>query len=373
MATRSLLEKTIVHLLNGDEDKAAALFHKFMVEKARQIHESLRQDEDIDLGEGWNNEIQEEEYFDDGDLAADDDVDGDETGDSMDDLAGMNTVDDDGTGEDNLDPGDDFGDSDVEDMDALGADDAGLEGDDESIESKIDALTAQFDTLMGALEDSGVIKSDDMGEMGDDDGMDDGMGDDLSGDDFQDVEGEEPTMDSGETDDLADRMDSDLGDDDHPDDTMESADMETEGDELDEELADITESVLSELDQIAKPANTDGKEIGSGGKTIGGNRKSSLPNNDINNRVDGAKPYLVKATGDAHNDSFEREEAPPRKTVQTIVPDVRKGNVRTSFKDTMSAVPKGGDGAALLNKDFAGGGEDKGRSPVDGKMKPKTK
>ena len=34
---RSLLEKAIVHLLNGDQDKAKSLFHKFMVERARAI------------------------------------------------------------------------------------------------------------------------------------------------------------------------------------------------------------------------------------------------------------------------------------------------------------------------------------------------
>ena len=71
---RTLLEKTIVHLLNGDQGKAEALLHKFMVERAREIHESLR-NEDAQLNEGWDNEIQEEEYFDDDDLAHDDSAD----------------------------------------------------------------------------------------------------------------------------------------------------------------------------------------------------------------------------------------------------------------------------------------------------------
>ena len=34
---RNLLERAIVHLLNGDQAKAEALFHKFMVERAREI------------------------------------------------------------------------------------------------------------------------------------------------------------------------------------------------------------------------------------------------------------------------------------------------------------------------------------------------
>ena len=44
---RSLLEKVIVHLLNGDQGKAEALFHKFMVERAREIHEPLRQNDAV--------------------------------------------------------------------------------------------------------------------------------------------------------------------------------------------------------------------------------------------------------------------------------------------------------------------------------------
>src|ERR1051325_6006800 len=62
---KSLLEKAIVHLLNGDQGKAEALFHKFMVERAREIHETLRQNqEDVHLNEGWETEVTEEEYFD---------------------------------------------------------------------------------------------------------------------------------------------------------------------------------------------------------------------------------------------------------------------------------------------------------------------
>lgn len=357
---RNLLEKTIVHLLNNEEEKAAAVFHKFMVEKAKQLHESIRNDENIDLGEGWDNEIKEEEYFDDDDLATDQSDEmpaGDDVGDSMDDVEDMNVVDDDGTGDDMVDDG-----SDVEDM-GMGDDMGG----DESVESKIDALTAEFDRLMGALEDSGVIDS-----QADDEIEGDEFGDhsDDSMDDVEDVEGEEPNMEAGDADDLADRMDSDLGDDEKPEsETMESAEMDDDA-ELDEDLADITESVLSELDKITMPSNTDGKEIGSGGKTISGNHKSPIDSHPINDRIEGAKPYMVKG-GD--NDSFEREEAPARKPVTSMVSNPRKGNVRNSYKDTMSPVSKTGDGAALLNKDFAGGGEAKGRSPVDGKMKPITR
>jgi hypothetical protein len=146
------------------------------------------------------------------------------------------------------------------------------------------------------------------------------------------------------------------------------------GDELDEELDDITESVLDELEKIAMPnGSTEGKEIGSGGKTVSGstNKTGMLPKHNVNDRIDGAKPYLVKG---GNNDSFERETAPPRKGVDTLVKGVRKGNVRGSFKDTMKTVPSDGDSSAALNKNFAGG-EPKSASPVDGKaaMRPKTR
>lgn len=360
---RSLLEKTIVHLLNGDEEKAAALFHKFMVDKARQVHESLRQDEEIDLGEGWDTEMKEEEYFDDGDLAADEPLAGDDApGDSMEDLEDMNTVDDDGTGDTMVDPDPDadVGMDDMDGMDGGGTVDEKLD----NIEAKIEELTAEFDRLMGKFEDEGDLGDDDLGDdLGDADLPD-------TGDDFEDVDGEEPSMDAGDTDDLADRFDSDLGDDDKPEsDTLESVDMDESGEELDEDLADITESVLSELDKITLPSNTDGKEIGSGGKSISGNRSSMLPHHNINDRIEGAKPYLVKG---GNNDSFEREAAPPTKPISTVVPDVRKGNVRNSFKDGMSAVPAKGDNSALLNKDHAGSEPSPG-SIIDGKVKPKTK
>src|ERR1044072_1126070 len=69
---KSLLEKAIIQLLNGNDSKAEALFHKFMVERAREIHESLRQSQDVELKEGWDHELSEDEYFDDDD----DDLDG---------------------------------------------------------------------------------------------------------------------------------------------------------------------------------------------------------------------------------------------------------------------------------------------------------
>jgi hypothetical protein len=44
---RSILEKALIALLNEEREKADALFHEFILERSRQIHESLRQGEDF--------------------------------------------------------------------------------------------------------------------------------------------------------------------------------------------------------------------------------------------------------------------------------------------------------------------------------------
>lgn len=367
---KSILEKAIVHLLNGDEGKAETLFHKFMVERARQIHESLRQDQDVELTEGWDSEIKEEEYYNDGDI---DDEPADDADNAGGDLAGddISPVGTEPQGDDE-DFGGMGGDADAEgddlDVDAdpdadLGGDAAegGMEGKLDDIEAKIEELTAEFDRLMSTLEDD-----DDLGDEGDE--FTD-MGDDLGGE--GDVEGSDGA-DEGDTDvspepdeaeDLGGQIEDDLGDDDtkeHPEDAM------AEGDDFDDDdLADVTESVLSELDRISAPANRDGKEIGTGG-TISGNRNDgALPKHSAADRVNQAKPVMVKAQGDAHNDSFERESSPPTKGVDSVVKGVR--NSRKSFKNDMSTKSKDGDSSAELNKDFAPHSE--GKPIIDGKKR----
>jgi hypothetical protein len=352
---KSLLEKAIVHLLNGDEEKAESLFHKFMVEKARHIHESLRQDEDISLDENWDDETKSEEYFDG------DDMGGEEPhNDSMD----VSAEGDDVNGDVDVDVdadnmgGDDMEDVDV-DVDAEGAepDLADVKDTLDDIESQIHELTAEFDRLMG---DEGV--DDDMGMEGDEfETSEDGE------DDFDDLKDEEP--------DLADRMDTDMSSKDSEpdpehDETMESVDSDEDAMNEDENLDDITESVLAELDRISSPGNTDGKEIGSGGKSVAGNKKSILPNHGVNDRISGAKPVMVKG---GNNDSFARETSPPVKGVETLVKGAKNSMARSDSKFDKKS--KEGDASAKLNTDFAGGGEAKSKSIIgDGNpAKPKTR
>ncbi|RYD47114.1 MAG: hypothetical protein EOP83_28565, partial [Verrucomicrobiaceae bacterium] len=119
---RSILEKAIVHLLNEENEQAEALFHKFMVEKARQIHESLRSGDDA-LMESFD-EVNSDEMFSEDDLSGlEDDS---ETGDDFggDDFGGEDEATDDVTG-------DDFGGEDDGLGDDMGGDDAALGGEDD--------------------------------------------------------------------------------------------------------------------------------------------------------------------------------------------------------------------------------------------------
>ena len=352
---RNLLEKAIVHILNGDQNKAEAFFHKFMVEKARQIHETLRQGEDIELKENWNSEIREEEYFGDDDLEGDDEGAVDD-GMGGDDAAGADVGDEFGDAEPGADAvpaeGDEM--ADVVDDDEMGDDlgaegeSEGLEGKIDNIESKIDELTAEFDRLMAQMDggDGELGDDDDLGDLGGDETDMEGEGDlgdvDDVGDETDDVTdmgmgGEEPS-------DIAGRMEDDMSDEFQPEHEMaEEADPEMEDD--DEMLEDITESVLAELDRIATPAmTTDGKEIGSGGKTVSGNRDSMLPNHPADHRWEQAKPYLVKG---GNNDSFERETPPSSGKVK-----IQARNNDAGVKK-LTKVPPKGDASAKINSDFA--------------------
>ena len=160
-------EQLIEHIINDDETKARALFHQIVVERSREIYESLM-DEDPAVS---NNQVE--------DLTAE--VAGDEEGmheadDDMDmpgdDMAGV--------------PGDDLGDL-GGDMDDMGGDsDApATKSDIMDLESAIDELKAEFDRLMNDV-DTDSDGDHDMDDHDAEDGMD--MDDEESGDEESDDE-----------------------------------------------------------------------------------------------------------------------------------------------------------------------------------------
>ena len=176
MADRSKFEQMLELLINEDKAAAQELFHEIVVEKSRDIYESLLEDED-DIEEDSDEEVSEddeevdeaadeeveesdedlEEGFslDEFEVEADDEVGGDATDDMMGDL-GM----DDEEGDD--EEGDEEGEGDVEDRV-------------EDLEDALDDLKAEFEKMMAGEDGEEADGEEADGEEADDMGMD--MGD----------------------------------------------------------------------------------------------------------------------------------------------------------------------------------------------------
>lgn len=358
---RSILEKAIVHLLNEENEQAEALFHKFMVEKARQIHESLRSGDEA-LLESFD-EVQMDEMFNEDDLSGLED-DSSAEGEFGDEIGGVDDAAGDVSGEVEGDEfasdetaGDEFAADDVA-GDDLGGDEP-VEGDDQatldSIEAKLEDLQAQFDALVGG-DDAGLE-----GEVEGDEFASDDMGGDEFGDDTMggEVEGE-PSAE--ESDDMADSMEDDMSDEPVEDEVSEEfkpfkkkgekdedcADEEKCNEE--EEFDDITESIVSELEKVMVTMS-DGKEIGAG-KSFSQNNKSPALQKKPNPMTDG-KPIKIDAT---EHQGFERETAP------AVKPMKARKNTKTKGDQGQSKVSKEGDKSALINK--TPGAESQTRSPL---------
>jgi len=195
MSDQNKFEKMLELLVNEDKTAAEELFHEIVVEKSRDIYESLLEDEaevdeaddeavdesDEDLDEADDEEVDEsdedlDENFelDTMSVEADDDMGGDPADDMMTDL-GMD--DEGGEGDD------DMGDAE---------DDAGVEDRVEDLEDALDDLKAEFEKMMAGDdegEDDGE-EADDDAEGGEED--DAGMPDLGMDDETEESAGEEP-------------------------------------------------------------------------------------------------------------------------------------------------------------------------------------
>lgn len=162
-------EQLIDMIINENEEQARALFHDIVVEKSREIYESMMDEEpSMDQVGGLLDEISAEEQ---GMTEEEDEFSDIEVSDDSDEEVELS--------------GDEF------------ADDEAGEGDLEDrvvdLEDKLDELMAEFEEMMGG--------DDDMGGEEDFDGNDDGMGgdDDMGGDD-EDFGGDDEMMEGEETD-----------------------------------------------------------------------------------------------------------------------------------------------------------------------------
>lgn len=130
-------EQLIEHIINDEEGKARALFHEIVVEKSRDIYESLM----------------DEEYTEEG-------IGGDQVGGLVDEIT-MDETDGIGEGEDDFDMSD-MSSDDEEDM---GEED--LESKVMKLEDELEALRAEFEQIMG--DDEGMDDKESMDDEGDED------------------------------------------------------------------------------------------------------------------------------------------------------------------------------------------------------------
>ena len=182
----SKYEKLIEYIVNEQEEKARELFHQLVVERSRQIYESLIDEEDLaEIGGNQVEELVDEISADeDGMLEAEDDdseedmdMDMDDAEDDMDD-AEMDMDDAEMDMDDAEDEMDDEEDGDLEDriMD---------------LEDSLDELKREFEELMGD-EDMGTADMD--SDMGDEDMGDADLGMDMDSDEEMNPMPEEMSM-----------------------------------------------------------------------------------------------------------------------------------------------------------------------------------
>ena len=180
-------EQLIEHIINDDESKARALFHQIVIERSREIYESLMDEEQPAASNNAVGNLENEIEMDEtGMHEADDDM-----GMPGDDMSG--------------EPGDDMGDMPGGDMGGMGGDSSAPATKDDimDLESAIDELKAEFDRLMSDESGSADDEMDMDSEEGDDEPADDEGGanpfasaDDEEGDDEPADDEEEPVAES---------------------------------------------------------------------------------------------------------------------------------------------------------------------------------
>jgi len=286
-------EQLIEHIINDEEDKARALFHQIVVEKSRDIYESLM----------------DEEYAEEGRV--------DEPVDSMIDEISMDETNGIGEGDDD--------DMDAMDMGDMGNDDMGDEGEGDleqkvmDLESELEALKAEFEQLMGDEGD------DEMGDM-DMDAMDmgDEEGDGEENDDFKMMEAEEEEEEEEE------------------EETSESVTESRQRRPLQKTAVDLMREYV---EKISSPGNTEGQPAG----TSAGGDHASVNTQSIvagKNDMGGTAKNLAQGASESAPDGTS---APKKGTTKDLphagkfenVPGAKAGNT-FSKKEKAKSGEEGG-------------------------------
>jgi len=284
-------EQLIEHIINDEEAKARALFHEIVVEKSRDIYESLM----------------DEEY-------AEEDIGGSQVESMVDEIA-MDETDGIGEGDD-----EDDGELDMGGDDAMGMDDMGDMGGDEEgdleqkvmdLESELEALKAEFEQLMGDEEsDMGDMGDMDMGDMGDDEGRED-----------------EENFAMMEADDEEEVTEAKEKDEEEDDEEMSESVVESkQARPLQKTAVDLMREYV---EKISAPGNTEGQPAGTstGGDHASVNTKSTVAGK---NDMGGTTANIVKGGqgADANPDGTSPKGKVDGKLVKNVQEiDVAKRNV----------------------------------------------
>ena len=199
MANRNKFEEMLERLVNEDREGAEELFHEIVVEKSRDIYETLLAEEaEEDIDEATDEEVDESE--DDLEESEDEDIDeseedeldesdDDDLDESFFDEMGAEDPVDDMMGDIEMpDAGDDMGDDDM----GMGDEGGDIEDRVMDLEDELEALKAEFEAMMGdeAGDDDDMDSDDEMPMDMDSEEGDDDEGDD-EGDDDDDDDGED--------------------------------------------------------------------------------------------------------------------------------------------------------------------------------------
>lgn len=264
-------EKLIEHIINDEEGKARALFHEIVVEKSRDIYESLMDEEQFGEQMGGNqvdgmmDEITQDEHG----LPEDEEFDMD---------SGEEPID----GDDGM--GNEMG------MDDIG-DEASIEDKVMDLEADLEALKAEFAQLMGdeGDEEHSEPDADNMGGPSD-------MDADNAGDE------EEFAMEA-----TADDEEESL------EEAKEEDEESAEEQSADEETNESRNYRKSEIDlmreyveKVSAPSNTEGGEVGKGG-SVAVNKKSITDN--MKNDMGGTNANITKG-GSEQNPDGKQYKAP---------------------------------------------------------------
>jgi len=164
MADLNKFEKMLELLVNENKEAAQELFHEIVVEKSRDIYESLLEDED-DVEEATDEEVDES----DEDLDEADDEAVDESDEDLDENFSLDSFE--VEGDDDMGPMDQTGDL-ANDL-GMNMDDEGEEeGEEGDMEDRVEDLEDALDDLKAEFEKmmAGDDEGDDMDDMGDDEG-----------------------------------------------------------------------------------------------------------------------------------------------------------------------------------------------------------